>query len=247
MNNHQSTNIQIEHGRHQNAPSLILDKLSICFNDPNSEHVKATTGLLISDHIDKMPGITVTKGRGYIASCRLRLPFEGNSQETVYFEAGPTCPGASSYRLEFNPSKLSKPGLDDLVVFLNSTIDPDPLEFFRGGRITRCDVAIDLPGYTLENIIVRTSRMQKHGIYANRRGEVETTYLGTPRSNRLVAYQKPAKGSLIPRLRLECRLKPRCLGHEVAKLKNPFAKCTASAGEFVGVERHQHSCSIHGR
>jgi len=86
----------------------------------------------------------------------------------------------SSYRLEFNPSKLTKDGLDDLVVFLNSTIDPDPLEFFRGGRITRCDVAVDLPGCHLEDLIVRTSRMQKHGIYSDRQGLVQTTYLGTP-------------------------------------------------------------------
>jgi len=130
----------------------------------------------------------------------------------------------SSYRLEFNPSKLTKDGLDDLVVFLNSTIDPDPLEFFRGGRITRCDVAVDLPGCHLEDLIVRTSRMQKHGIYSDRQGLVQTTYLGPPRSvRRVVAYEKPLEGSLPTLLRIERRLKPRCYGYEVATLPNPFA------------------------
>ena len=222
MNNHLQADTHIKDGKTFN---VILDKLSICFHDPDSEHVNKTCGLLISDQIDKSPGILVTKNPRYMVSCCLHLPFKGDTQETAFFEAGPTRPGAASYRLEFNPSKLSKAGLDDLIVFLSSTIDPDPLEFFRDGRITRCDVAVDLPGLHLEDLIVRSSRMQKHGIYADRHGQIQTTYLGTPRSaRRVVAYEKPIKGSFDTRLRLEQRLKPRCLGRELAKLSNPFAK-----------------------
>jgi hypothetical protein len=220
VNNHQSANTHIQNGKTSNC-SLILDKLSICFNDPNAENVEATYGLLVCDHITKFtPGMTVTKNQRYMASCRLRLPLDGTVQETVCFEAGPTRPGQASYRLEFNPAKLTKAGLDDLIVFLNSIIDPDPVEFFRGGKVTRCDVAIDLPGYRLEDVIVRTSRLQKHGVYADRYGTVQTTYVGTPKSRCVVAYDKPLEGSLLTRLRLECRLKPRCL---LAQLKDPFA------------------------
>jgi Type I restriction enzyme HindI endonuclease subunit-like, C-terminal len=196
------------------------------------QQAEKTCGLSISDHIDKVPGMTVTTTRLYKASCRLLLPFDGADKETVRFEAGPTA-GQASYRVEFNPSKLSKAGLDDLMVFLTSIIDPDPLEFFRGGRITRCDVAIDLPGFHLEDIIVRTSRMQKHGVYADRHGQVQSTYLGTPRSSRVVAYEKPLEGSLLTRLRLERRLKPRCYGYEVAKLKNPFTKVMLLPADFL--------------
>ena len=175
-----------------------------------------------------------------MASCRLRLPFDATAQETVCFEAGPTRPGQASYRLEFNPSKLSKPGLDDLIVFLNSFIDADPIEFFRGSRVTRCDVAIDLLGHRLEDVIVRSSRLQKHGVYADRYGTVQTTYLGTPRSRCVVAYDKPLEGSLVTRLRLECRLKPRCLGYQLAQLKDPFAgvqllRARFSEGSGIGV------------
>jgi hypothetical protein len=86
--------------------------------------------------------------------------------------------------------------------------------------------------WLLTNIIVRTARLQKHGVYADRYGTVQTTYLGTPKSRCVVAYDKPLEGSSITRLRLECRLKPRCLGYQLAQLKNPFAGVRLIAADF---------------
>ena len=41
--------------------NVILDRLSICFNDPDPERVKKTCGLLIDDHMSKfVSGMTVT-------------------------------------------------------------------------------------------------------------------------------------------------------------------------------------------
>ena len=107
-------------------------------------------------------------------------------------------------------------------------------------EFTRCDIAIDLLGHRLEDVIVRSSRLQKHGVYADRYGTVQTTYLGTPRSRCVVAYDKPLEGSLVTRLRLECRLKPRCLGYQLAQLKDPFAgvqllRAGFSEGSGIGV------------
>jgi hypothetical protein len=200
----------------------------------NADNVKGTYGLLVSDQITKAnPGLTITKNPRYMASCRLRLPFEGSEKETVCFEAGPTRPGQASYRLEFNPSKLSKAGLLDLMVFLESTIDAYPLEFFRGGKVTRCDLALDFPGLHLEDVIVRSARLQKHGLYSDRYGAVETTYLGTPKSSRIVAYARPVQGGSASHLRLERRLKPRCLGHVLANLEDPFARVALIPADFV--------------
>jgi hypothetical protein len=204
---------------------LILDRLSAVFHEPNQENVKGTCGLLVSDHILKStPGLSVTKNHRYLVSCLLSLPFkDGEPKQTVCFEAGPRKPGQASYRLEYNPAKLSAAAFDDLSVFLNSTIDPDPVGFFRASKVTRCDVAIDLPGHDIEDVIVRTSRLRKHGVYSDGHGHVQTAYVGTPKSRRIVAYAKPVEGSFVTQLRLECRLKPGCLGHQVAQLKNPFS------------------------
>jgi hypothetical protein len=95
--------------------------------------------------------------------------------------------------------------------------------FFYSGKITRCDVALDFPGYLLGSVLVRARRLQKHGIYSDRRDEPETTYIGTPRGRRVVAYDKPDQSGGT-NLRLECRLKPKILGHQLVNLANPFSR-----------------------
>ncbi len=203
----------------------ILDRISLVYREPNPEHVKGTCGLLLSDHILKdTPGLSVTKNPRYLVSCLLSLPFkEGGPKTTVCFEAGPRNAGQASYRLDYNPAKLSEAGFDDLTVFLSSVIDPDPVGFFRASKVTRCDVAIDLPGHDIEDVIVRSSRLRKHGVYSDGHGHVQTAYVGAAKSRRIVAYAKPVEGSVANRLRLECRLKPQCLGKQVALLENPFS------------------------
>ncbi len=201
----------------------ILDRLTVCFNDPKPDHVQGTLGLLLSDKYNKtIPGISTTKTARYAARFRLLLPFDGADRHPICFEVGPHDPKLPSYRLDFNPSKLSAAGIDDLKVLLDTTINDTPIEFFRQGRITRVDVAIDLPDKTLDDVIVRSKRKQKHAVYSDRTGRPQTVYLGTPRSSRTVAYNKQMGTSGVNALRIECRLKPNCYGCELATMKNPF-------------------------
>ncbi len=170
----------------------------------------------------------VTETRSYEASCLLSI-----GSENVCFQAGPKLLGRPSYRLEFNPAKIALvSGLDDLMTFLCSVIDYDPLEFFQNGKITRCDVALDFPNLHLEGVILRALGFRKHAIYSNQQGYVQTSYVGTPKSPRTVAYQKPLGGSMGTGLRLERRLKPGCLGQEVASLKNPFHRILLIPANF---------------
>lgn len=212
-----------------------LDKLSVCYDETNVENIKKTCGLLLDDKYTKaIPGLTITKSPRYAVSCRIKLPFSQpcTSPQTVIFEAGPYLPGVASYRLDGNPHKISGEGWDDLSALLTGCIDVDPVIFVRMGKITRMDVALDLPGLRLEDVIVRSSRSQKHGVYSNRYGNPETIYIGTPRSRRIVAYDKPIEGSMKTALRIEARLKPGCRGWEVAGLKNPFAKVALIPSNF---------------
>jgi hypothetical protein len=101
--------------------------------------------------------------------------------------------------------------------------DPEPVGFFRAGKVTRCDVAIDLPEHDTEDVIVRSRRLRKPGVYSDGSGHVLTIYVGARKSRQIVAYAKPVETGLATRLRLECRLRPGCLGHQVAQLKNPFS------------------------
>jgi hypothetical protein len=221
----QKDHLEIAKNEKDTAFTLSLDRLSIVFTEPNTESVKKTVGLLVSDHITKSyPGMQVTKNHRYEVSCKIPLPFKPNSiRHNVCFEAGPRRPGQASFRLDFNPAALSPEATLDLGVFLQGIMAEDDLIFFRAGKITRSDVALDLPGYHLADCIVRSARMQKHGVYSNRHGDPESTYLGTPRSRCIVVYDKPNEDKLDTHLRLECRVKPGILGRELAELPNPFS------------------------
>jgi hypothetical protein len=202
-----------------------LDRLTICFNEPNAESVQKSAGLLLDDHYVKaIPGMKVTKNQRYHVSCSIPFPTETNGpRHTLCFEAGPRHPGQASFRLDFNPSKFVPDAIFEFFGFLNNVIDADDLNFFRDGRITRCDVALDMPGLHVPDTIVWGRRFQKHAVYSDRRGNPETVYLGTPRSRRIVIYDKPNEDGHGTHLRLETRLKPRILGRELAQLPNPFA------------------------
>ena len=205
--------------------TLKFDRLSQCYNEPNLDFVKSTCGLLLDDHYRKtIPGLKVTANARYHVSCQIPVPFSSiDKKSVVTFEAGPRHPGMSSYRIDFNPSKLSSSGSTDFLSVLQTSIDADTTEFFKLGKVTRCDLALDFPGYHLVDVIVRSSRAQKHGLYSDRYGDPETVYCGTPRSRRVVAYEKPIEASSASCLRLECRLKPGILGHQLINLKNAFA------------------------
>jgi hypothetical protein len=206
---------------------VILDRITICYSDPNPENVNATCALILSERYTReISGLRIRPNARYQVSATIPVPFmtESANRHPICFEAGPRRPACPSYRLDFNPSQLSREAMDQVKVLLDTTIDPTPEQFFSAGRITRIDVAIDIVGFTIDDLIVLTERKQKHGVYSNRHGVPETVYLGTPRSSRVVAYTKPIGQFGLLGTRLECRLKPNCNGYEVAGLPNPFAK-----------------------
>jgi hypothetical protein len=203
---------------------LKFDRLSQCYNESDPDLVKSTCGLLLDDHYQKnIPGMKVTANARYHVSCQIPVPFSGVKKSIITLEAGPRRPGVSSFRIDFNPAKLSSSGLTDFLSLLQSSIDADTTEFFRHGKVTRCDFALDFPEHHVVDVIVRSSRTQKHGLYSDRYGDPQTIYCGTPRSRCVVAYEKPIEGSSDSCLRLECRLKPGIPGHQLINLKNPFA------------------------
>jgi hypothetical protein len=204
--------------------TLNLDWLTICSNDPNADNVAGTCSLLLDTYkSNSMPGMELSPGRHYTLTSKLPVLGIDGKYRKVVFEAGPRGKQAS-YRLDFNPARISAAGLDTILVFLQCMVDADPVEFFRYGRATRVDVALDLKGQQLESVIVRAVRSQKHSVVSDRQGCPQSTYIGTPRSaRRIVSYDKSIDGSPLTRLRLEMRLKPNVKGQQIAALPNPFA------------------------
>lgn len=202
-------------------PKIILDRLTVCFNGPAEIDPSYICGVLLNDK-QQVPGIKITSNARYKVRASIPVPFIKHTKNAhpIFLEVGPHHKSLPACRLDFNPAKLSPEGIDDLIALLDTSMHATATEFFSNGRITRADIAVDLPGLTLDDVIVLASSKKKHGVYSDRFGCPETTYLGTPRSKRIVAYTKHgADGAAV---RLEVRCKPKCSGSELVELKNPY-------------------------
>lgn len=199
--------------------SLSIDKLSFTCNDTDPTHVEKTCTRLWDAASGTFTGMQVRSSRWHRVQCALPIP---NSSSSLLLQAGPRLPGISDYRFEFNPSTIGPSGIDYVRSFINSMTDVSFDDLLLNGRVTRLDVALDLAGLSLDDVIVRSKGQRKHGVYTGQHNRLETIYLGSARANRTVVYNKVIGDFTF--LRVERRLKPNVNGHELASLSNPFDK-----------------------
>ncbi len=156
--------------------SIKLDRLSICYNESNQEYVQKTCGLLRDHNMpESIPRMTITKNPRYHVSCVIPVPFkEASSKAMACFEAGPRRPGQASYRLDYNPSKLSEAGFDDLSVFLETIIDPDVVGFFRASKVVAYEKPV--PG-SLQSHLRLECRL-KPGFFGHQVAKLENPFSG---------------------------------------------------------------------
>lgn len=131
-------------------------------------------------------------------------------------------PKSSHRQLDFKPAKTGPIGISDVILLLDLITPLGGHHFLTYGTLTRYDIAIDIWGSSVDEVLVASKRSQKNGVYTNRRGVPETVYLGTPRSNRTVAYTKSHKITGQTSLRIERRIKRRLKGYELPAMADPF-------------------------
>jgi hypothetical protein len=134
--------------------------------------------------------------------------------------------------LEFNPAKLGFDGVSSLDMILTEIFPDGWLYFVKYGRVSRIDVAVDLPGMRMDDFLL----LPQQGIVYQRflsNGHLKTVYLGTPGSNQTRIYSKSAeqkaKGFAVSQsaVRVEKTLRNQPLKvHELKTLKNQFDKLT---------------------
>jgi hypothetical protein len=213
------------HDQYETKTTLIIDKISLTYSFPNQSQVGR-----LSDNLNRVcqdgsfRGITVKAGRRH--RYHVSIPILSGltyGPDHALLDLVPRHSKISDLRLEFNPAKVGPAGVGYICDCIEAITGSESPEIFRNGKITRIDFAADIAGLTPEDVIVRSKGQRKHGCYSDQHGRIETTYLGTPQSNRTVAYDKSsaATGEL---LRIERRMKPLCRGHELLALPNPFQK-----------------------
>jgi hypothetical protein len=153
-----------------------------------------------------------------------------STDERVLFQFGTKGDKPPQCRLEFNPKKLGIDGLNDLDNILGE-IFPDGWGYvFNNGRVTRLDVAVDLPGVRMDQFLFLAHQGETYQCFETN-GHLETLYMGKPKSNQTRIYSKKkeqlAKGKPFGKsvVRVERTLRNlNLLVGELQKLKNPFGQ-----------------------
>jgi hypothetical protein len=204
----------------QRPYSLSIDKISLTCSDTHPDLVERSCNQLLQTGTSGFSGLQIRSGRRHHLQCT--LPINGSSS-SLLIQAGPRHSGISDYRFEFNPSVIGRDGLDQLRSFIDSQFETGTRHLFSNGKITRIDLALDLDGLALEQVIVRGLGSRKHSVHTGQNGEIETCYLGSGTKNRVVAYTKESEDAT-KFLRLERRMKPYFNGCELRTMPNPFTK-----------------------
>jgi hypothetical protein len=206
------------------AYTISIDGFSQTLAEPNSDTVATICDHLIELSEDsQFKDSTIKSGRRYRYRFTIPLPInDPNPTGSLLIEAGARFPGIADLRIDFKPVKPGPNGLSDVISLLDLITPLGGHHFITNGTLTRYDIAIDIWGGSVDQVLVFSKRSQKNGVYTDRNGCPQTVYMGTPRSNRTVAYTKTHKVTGRGSLRIERRLTGRCKGHEWPAIADPF-------------------------
>ena len=200
-----------------NPFKLSIDKISFTFNDISSLHAQKTYDHLIA--MEQRHSMTLRSCARY----RLQAKFSiMGSASSLLIQTGPRNEGVQDHRIEFTPSKQDAAGRDQIREIINSVTGIGFDQVMAVGKVTRIDVALDLPGLSLEEVIIRSDRQRTFGAFSNSQGDIENCYLGKPKANRTSCYTKKNRKLHDQWLRLERQMRPNQLGSGLLSMANPF-------------------------
>jgi hypothetical protein len=157
---------------------------------------------------------------------------------SVLIQAKPTKvkPPQRFFRLEFNPSILQHSGLDEFSTHWHALChgDSDLKDIAEAGIVTRLDIAVDILGVTISDMIIRAEQPAKTHLYFSELGVVETLYVvhkakkpspvsAYNKRKQLEASKADEKYGGVPYTRIEIRYALQRPITKLGKLKNRFA------------------------
>jgi hypothetical protein len=204
--------------------TISIDGFSLTFALSDPQAVRIICDVLIALNGDsQFKGSTIKRGDRYQYRFAIPLPIDDPIPTgSLVIEAGARFPGIADLRIDFKPAKNGLNGISDVIALLDLITPMGGRHIITNGTFTRYDIAIDIWGESVDEVLVFSKRSQKHGVYTNRRGIPETVYMGTVRSDRTVAYSKTHKSTGQTSLRIERRMRRRCKGHELPDILDPF-------------------------
>ncbi len=120
--------------------------------------------------------------KNYWTAINCTLP----NEQTLLVQANPKNSDSHLIRLEFNPARQWQWGLGYLK-HLFDQITGELLGWgyvIEFGRATRIDVAVDLVGAQMNQLVAASNVNGKNHLYLSEHGDLETAYLGMPKVNK---------------------------------------------------------------
>ncbi len=176
-------------------------------------------------------GQSYTSAGGYKLSIAGKVPLSLSpliwSSKTAYILQVEPKKGKQHHdlRLDINPDALTPGGLQHLREVLDAVFGA-PWACWAFARVSRIDVAVDLPGVALTDWVWDLPRRRAREIFC-RGGKLRTLYLGAKKAIPLVVYDKakqdPAAANGNALTRVEFRLRNLGPVGSLAALPNPLA------------------------
>ena len=148
---------------HHNQPwSLSNDKISLVRYDPSPANVIENCNRLVEAfEADRFFGAVLKNGQRHRYQLAIPIFEDGSLAGRLLIQAGPRFAGICHYRFEFNPAILGIAGVNRVLEILDSVFAEGSYHLLRNSFVTRLDVALDLYGLSVDQLIVWNRRQRK--------------------------------------------------------------------------------------
>lgn len=173
-------------------PTPIIDKLTVTLTVPTKEHGIDMWKGHWTEEKDGGTFKPVRPSKGYNKAYRIALQSIASSKAWPFYEIAFDNACITKVRLDIIPADLGPEGLFELHTVLMGLMDSGWGFFVRHGKITRLDVAVDLPHLEMDHLLY----LPKKGLTSwqwLQSGKLGSYQLGKPKGNSTMIYDRKQK------------------------------------------------------
>lgn len=174
------------------GPIPFIDRLTVTLNVPTREQGQDMWQAHCSAEKDKETFKKQGYGKGYNQRYRISLPSTVDAKHWPLYEIAYEQGCINRLRLDFNPADLGHEGMEELHFVLSALMDTGWGFVAKYGKVTRLDVAVDLPEVNMEHLMF----LPKQGVTSqqwHQSGQLQSYQLGKSKGNRTMIYNRKAK------------------------------------------------------
>jgi hypothetical protein len=218
------------------VPIPFIDRISVTVKVPEGEGAWLIHKGIWPQVEDPAVFMPAKKSPGYNSAWRLQLSSVINASHWPHFQYAYEGKVATGLRIEFVPVDLGPDGLMELHSILTSLVPNGWAYFIKHGRITRIDVAVDLPTARMDEFHMLPKQGATVKVWKSD-GKLQTFQHGGVKGNHTQIYNRKAKRIAQGKpwagkegVRVERRLKNQQMPlMDLPSLSNPFASLTLVA------------------